>query len=111
MGCCGRVKRRKMTNDPEVAVTNAAMTFYYDGPDSPVRRFADADGVVTWWKIRWYGVPWPIRPIIAFKYAGTDRPGIVDRLPLCGCSVRLKALADRVNEFMERSPWEEKHGV
>jgi len=52
----------------------------------PKGRFPDAHGVVRWMRVRWYGVPYPLRVTVAALRAAR-KP-----LPGCGCIVRLKDL-------------------
>jgi len=63
----------------------------YDGHPCPLGVHPDPDGIVRWFGLRWYGVPYPVR--LAMVYDGQIKRA--KDLPGCGCIVALKQLTER----------------
>ena len=66
----------------------------------PVGRAPDADGRVRWLGIRWRGVPWLLRQVMADEVAsaywlGLPKTVALDDVPGCGCIDRIKAWTTR----------------
>lgn len=58
----------------------------------PLRRWPDDAGIVRWWRMEWYGVPYPIKVRLALHGAWVAlRLRLAkDYLPGCGCNRWLK---------------------
>ena len=57
----------------------------------PRERLPDADGIVRWLGIRWYGVPYPLRVWRwQTRFNDVEFREYMARIPQCGCIVVLK---------------------
>jgi hypothetical protein len=79
------------------ALNVAAMA---SGTACPLGRHTSfaAGGVVTWKGWQWFGVPSPVRVELVVRGVKLERG---EPLPGCGCSVRLKGLAQRLGVVEE----------
>jgi hypothetical protein len=90
----GRASRLGLNlSTPRAALTDPAAT-------CPLSRWPDEQGIVTWRKVRWFGVPDPLRWVFFWRAKRETKAGG------CGCSVRLKTgrLGRFVGPIMELSP-------
>lgn len=64
----------------------------------PRRRHPDADGIVRWLGVRWYGVPMPLRALAWLLHARGTRPlrEYVRTYAGCGCVKVLRDFWDRI---------------
>lgn len=94
------------------------------GMPCPTGRHPDADGVVRWAGVRWFGVPEPLRWAIVWALGREPRG-----LSGCGCIAAVKEsrlgpiiepwaegistlrrrFADALSEWQGRQPWDEHH--
>ena len=63
------------------------------GVPCPADHHPDAEGIVNWLGIRWYGVPWPVRVWTRFTHRSKPR---LNSWRGCGCIKRAKDLYSSV---------------
>lgn len=74
------------------------------GQNCPLNRFPDSDGIVRFWKCRWFGVPMPVRLWLALRH---PKHPSVESWAGCGCLVRVKAYLARLDPMAH---WVTKSG-
>lgn len=82
----GSVSRCGARLNASIRINGEASEWWSRG-ECPRGRFPDADGVVRWSGVRWYGVPAPIRWWLRWRNPVHPKPS---SFPGCGCIKRLK---------------------